>query len=607
VLDDAIVVIEHLAHRAAEGVAARDAMVEIAPTLIGSSACTLAIFVPFMALGGLTGAFFRVLALSIAFMLTASLGICLVYVSWIPLGRKPHEERPGRIQRLHERALESVRGRRWIAFLVPLVLVAVLWPLSSTLGSGFLPEMDEGSLILDYVAPPGASAAETDRMLRLIEREIDTVPEIVAWSRRTGDQLGFFITEPNNGDYVLRLAKQRGRGAEEIADDLRGKIAEKQPALDIEFGQLIEDVVGDLTTNPEPIEIRVLGEDRVLDQERAEQIAARIEKIRGVVDVRSGVVVSGPNLRIVPGAGARRAGLGPEALAQLVAPYVGGLDAGVVPRGARAWPVRVTLPAPVGAPGVAALAEARVPVAPGRWGRLGDIATIAVTPGETEIARDDQRTMVSATARLSGRDLGSAMADIMRTVGRDVALAPGMAVRYAGQWAEQQQSFRELFVVLAGAIAAILLVLLFAFRSWKLAGSVIAIGLASLFGVFVFLHLTGATFNIASFVGAIMVVGIVAENAYFLVAAYLDGVAQGLSSDEAAEAAALRRRRPVLMTTLAGVAALAPLAFGPGSGAALLRPLAIAVIGGFAGSAPLLLLVLPHWLAASEQPRKVAA
>jgi cobalt-zinc-cadmium resistance protein CzcA len=266
----------------------------------------------------------------------------------------------------------------------------------------------------------------------------------------------------------------------------------------------------------------------------------------------------------------------------------------------------VTLPAPVGLPGVAALAEARVPLSPGHWARLGDLATLVVAPGETEISRDDQRTMVSVTARLSGRDLGSAMGDIQHRVAKDIPLPPGMAVRYAGQWAEQQQSFKELAIVLLGAVAAVLLVLLFAFRSWKLAGSVLSIALASLAGVFVALHLFGATFNIASFVGAIMVVGIVSENAYFLVAAYLEALARGDAPGDAAESAAHRRARPVLMTTLAGIAALAPLALGQGSGSALLRPLAIAVIGGFAGSAALLLLVLPHWLAASGRPGETA-
>ena len=603
VLDDAIVVIEHLAHRASEGVGVRQAMVEIAPTQIGSSLCTLAIFLPFMALGGLTGAFFRVLALSITFMLVSSLAIVLVYVPWIRLPTKPPNEKEGRFGRLHERALAGTRRRRWIAFAVPLLLVVLLLPLTSTLGSGFLPEMDEGSLILDYVAPPGASASETDRMLKLIEGDINAVPEIIAWSRRTGDQLGFFITEPNNGDYVLRLAKKRHRSSAEIADGLRAVFAQKQPALAVEFGQLIEDVVGDLTTNPQPIEVRVLGEDRVLDQDRAGQIARMIATVRGVVDIKSGVVVSGPNLSIVPGPVAQRAGLGPDALAEFVAPYVRGLDAGFVPRGPRAWPIRVTFVAPVGAPGVAALAETRVPLGPGRWARLGDIATLVVTPGETEISRDDQRTMVSVTARLSGRDLGSAMNDIQRRVPKEVPLPPGMAVRYAGEWAEQQQSFKELAIVLAGAVAAVLLLLLFAFRSWKIAGSVIAIALASLVGVFVALHLFQATFNIASFVGAIMVVGIVAENAYFLVAAYLDALAAGFAPGDAADAAARRRSRPVLMTTLAGIAALAPLALGQGSGSALLRPLAVAVIGGFAGSAPLLLLILPHWLAGSGRPQ----
>jgi len=279
-----------------------------------------------------------------------------------------------------------------------------------------------------------------------------------------------------------------------------------------------------------------------------------------------------------------------------VAPYVHGIDAGILPRGARSWPVRVTLPFAAGASGARALADARVPVAPGRWGRLGDLATLHVEPGETEIARDDEHTMVPVTARLSGSDLGSAMKEIQRRVGRDVALPAGMSVRYAGQWADQQESFRDLLLVLIGATCAVFLVMLFAFRSWGRAGAALAVALASLATVFVALRVTGQTFNIASFVGAIMVVGIVAENAYFLVAAHVHELEHGASPREAARLAARRRTRPVLMTTAAGVAALLPLALQAGAGGALLSPLAVAVIGGFAGSALLLLLVLPACL-----------
>jgi multidrug efflux pump subunit AcrB len=607
VLDDAIVVVEHLAHRArvdATAADARRAVAEITPTLIGSSACTLAIFLPFLYLGGVTGAFFRVLALAMVLMLTSSLVLCIVLVPWFPVPRPrvapAAEPAPG----LLERALDPLLRRRWIAFAIAALFIAAVVPLRATLGSGFLPEMDEGSLILDYVAPPGFTLAETDRILRQVEREIAAVPEIASWSRRTGDQLGFFITEPNIGDYVLRLKTGRKRSADEIADALRERIAATQPALEIEFGQLIEDVIGDLTTSPEPIEVRILGEDRRLDQARAEQVARILETVRGVVDVKSGVVVSGPNLTVKPGPGALRAGLDAGALAERVAPYVSGVEAGQIARGVRAWPIRLLLPRPPATAGPTALADVRVPVADGAWGRLGDLATIAIEPGETEINRDNQRTMVASTARLAGRDLGSAMAEIQRRIVREIPLAPGMAVHYGGLWAEQQQSFRGLLAVLVGAAGAVLLVFLASFRSWGRAAAVLVVCAASLAGVFAVLHVGGATFNIASFVGAIMVVGIVAENAYFLVAAYRDALVRGETPDIAASFAARRRLRPVLMTTAAGIAALAPLALGWGSGSALLRPLALAVIGGFMNSALLLLLVLPPLLAATGAGRE---
>jgi multidrug efflux pump subunit AcrB len=469
--------------------------------------------------------------------------------------------------------------------------------LKAGVGSGFLPEMDEGALILDYVTPPGTSVTETDRMLRQVEAGFDSVPEIVAWSRRTGDQLGFFITEPNTGDHVLRLKARRHRSGEEIADGLRARIAATQPMIEVEFGQLIEDVIGDLTTSPQPIEVRVYGEDRKLVEARARDAADLIAKVRGVVDVKSGVVVSGPNLTVIPGPLAQRAGLGAAELARATEPYLQGLEAGQIQRGARSWPVRVVLPLDPSGTGPTALRDVRVPVPGGRWARLGDVATLNVEPGETEIVRDDQRTMVDVTARLSGRDLGSAVAEIQRALRRGLSLGPGMSLRYAGQWAEQQSSFKGLAGVLIGATAAVLLVLLLAFRSWRRSVMVIFVAAASLAGAFVALRLGGATFNVASFVGAIMVVGIVAENAFFLVAEHQRGLASGAAPADAAAAAAKRRTRPVLMTTAAGVAALSPLAFGMGSGAALLRPLAIAVVGGFMVSAPLLLLVLPALLA----------
>ena len=598
VLDDGIVVVEHLAARSTgEHPATRSqAMAEIFPVLVGSSLCSLAIFLPFVLLGGVTGAFFRVLTLSMALMLGSSLLLCLTLVPLTAPRSHPTHAGPRRGSAPFTKALERATERRWIGVAAALAFVLLAIPLYLSLGSGFLPEMDEGSLILDYIAPPGTSLQETDRLLQEVEEEIAAMPEILTWSRRTGDQLGFFVTEPNIGDYALRLRAKHRRGAEEIADDLRGRIEKTQPALAVEFGQLVEDVIGDLTTTPQPIEIRIFDENRRIAEDKAREVAAVLGHVRGVVDVKDGVVVSGPNVTIAPRPAASRVGESAEDLALEVTPAIGGTEAGSIARGARAWPIRFVMPRPSGLSGAEVISRIPIPVGTAAV-RTGEVAAVQTAPGETEIGRDNLRTMVAPTARLSGRDLGSAMAEIQRQVRAHVALPPEARIQYAGMWAEQQSSFRGLAGVLLGALALVTAILLFSFRSWRMSLAVLLVVFSSLLGVFLALHLGRASFNISSFVGAIMMVGIVSENAYFLVAAHRDALRRGRTAVEAAREASMRRARPVLMTTFAGVAALAPLALGVGAGSALLRPLAIAVVGGFVTSAFLLLLVLPSLLA----------
>jgi len=601
VLDDAIVVVEHLAHRGSmpdhEGTSA--AMAQILPSLVGSSLCTIVIFLPFMLLGGITGAFFRVLALSMVLMLTSSLAVCLAVLPLIS------RIRPARIgHRLSAPLLmvgrdlvQSAVSHGWIAAGALVILVLAIIPLQRTLGSGFLPEMDEGAIILDFALPPGTSLTEADAMLGRVEAEIGATPEIVSWSRRTGDELGFFLTEPNIGDYVLRLRDGKRRSAEEIEEDLRQRIESTLPAAEIEFGQLVEDAIGDLTTSAEPIEVRIYGEDRPLVEAKAREAALLLAGIRGVVDIKDGTTVSGPDFTIRPGSGSKRLGLLGDDFARAVEPLVAGIPAGEIVRGGRTWPIRFVLARPAGPPDLGAIGRMEVPVAPGHSMRLEDLAAVQVDPGETQIHRDNLRTMVPVTARLGGRDLGSAMVEVQQVLGRELPLPSDMSIRYAGQWAEQQSSFRSLASVMVGATAAVLLIFLISFRSWRQSGAVLAVVAASLAGVFAALHVGRATFNISSFVGAIMVVGIVSENAYFVIVEHRRGVRTGMTLSSAAAAAAERRARPVLMTTVAGIVALAPLALQLNRGSAMLSPLALAVVGGFLVSAPLLLLVLPSLLA----------
>jgi len=598
VADDAIVVVEYLAHRSEVPLAS--ALAELVPGMLASSGCTLAIFLPFVWLGGVAGAFFRVLALTMALMLTASLTLCFTIV---PQFVAVAPEGPGRsrLARLRERIgpgfAEGARvfiRRPWAAVLATVIVLGAAVALGRSLGTGFLPEMDEGALILDFVTPPGTSPTETQKLLAGIERELAKTPEIEATSGRIGDQLGFFITEPNVGDYVLRLKHRRSRGAEEVASDLRERIESQWPMVRVEFGQLVEDVIGDMIAVPQPIEVRLYDEDRPLLERSARDVAALLSGIRGVVDIDPGVVVSGPSITFAPTAEGRRLGLDAGTLADAVRPAIAGIDAGEIVRGARAWPVRVTVPREADI--VSELRSLPIPVAPGRTRPLAEVATVHADTGRTEIHRDDMRTTLSITARLEGRDMGSAMREVQRVLAARLPLPPTMSLRYAGLYAEQQASFLALALVLLGAVAAVTLVLLMAFHTWRATLAVMAVTLASLAGVFGALHLAGATFNLSSFVGAIVLVGIVAENAVFVVLAYGEQLKRGLAPAVAAEAAALRRARPVLMTTLAGIGALLPLAFGFGSGSALLKPLAVAVVGGFALSSMLLLLVLPALL-----------
>ena len=600
VLDDAIVVVEHLVHESGAGQTRAVAMAELSPVLLASSLCTLAIFIPFGLLGGVAGAFFRVLAVSVALMLTLSLLLCLTLLPGL-VGRRLSAARRPLPQLGHATLGRLLPHRRAVLLAVMFVAVAAAI-LATGIGSGFLPDMDEGTLILDYITPPGTSLDETSRLLGVVEQEIARTPEITAWSRRTGDQLGFFVTEPNRGDYTLRLRRGKRRDADEIADDLRQRIAASAPAVDVEFGQLVEDVIGDLTTNPEPVEIRVFGEDRALARRLAVTAADLLDRVPGVVDVRNGVVVSGPNLLLAPSERAVRMGLGVAALSRGAGAAVGGIPAGQIPRGAREWPIRLVLPRPA-EDRVGAVLESRVPLESTGSAILADLTRSQVVPGDVEIARNNQRSVVPITARLSGRDLGSAIAAIRDRFRDSLTVPPTLHLEYAGLYAEQQSSFRGLALVLLLASCCVMLVLLVAFRSWVQALAVLATAIASLAGVMLGLRITGQTFNLSSFVGMIMVVGIVAENACFLVAAHRRFVASGHVPATAAAMAARRRVRPVLMTTLAGLAALLPLALGWGAGAAMLRPLAVAVSGGFALSAALLLVFLPtllSWSSASD-------
>lgn len=616
IIDDTIVIIENIFRHFREKHesvthAIGHAIKEILPAVFGSSASTIVIFIPFAFLSGVTGAFFKSLSLTMGLALLVSLVISLVLAPLLvsrlvrikDLEQEAKHEKPGRIIKFYTRALTALLKRRYIILPTILFIIGGGYWLYTQLGSGFMPDMDEGAFILDYSSPAGTSLDETHRMLLKVERIIMSIPEVEAYSRRTGTQMGFFITEPNKGDYLIKLKKQRHRTSNEIVDELRARIESTQPSLRIEFGNAIQDLIGDLTSVPSPIEIKVFGENKALIQAKAKEIAEMISGIPGVVDVFNGITISGPAIVLSMDEGAiGRAGLTVDDVRQALDNDIKGTVAAEVQQNEKLIGIRVRLP-DIYRKNTERLRSIRIFSPYGGTFLLGSLATITVDPGQSEIARENLKQMVAVTARISGRDLGSTVADIQRTLKERLVVPNGVTLQYGGTYETQQESFRGLLLVLFGASLLVITVLTIEFESNFIPAVVYAVTLLSLFGVFAALWITNVNFNITSFMGAIMVVGIVAENSIFIVH-YAETLRKnGASHRESLIEAATIRFRPIIMTALAAILALLPLALGIGAGAQMQQPLAIAVIGGFTTSSILLLFVLPVLLVRNERTK----
>jgi multidrug efflux pump subunit AcrB len=608
VVDDAIVVIEHGVRRLRESpengrgpllAASREMLVP----LTGSSIATMVIFLPLASLSGVTGAFFRPLSLTVALALGVSYAFAMLVVPLVThvlvrdgdAHRHDVGPRFARFVAGYERLLgRLLREPRHVAYAGAGALALGALALAR-LGTGFLPEMDEGGFVLDYRAPPGTSLSETDRQLREVERILGDTPEVASYSRRTGLALGGFLTEANEGDFFVRLNPPPRREVGDVIDDVRGRIEREVPALQVELPQLVEDLIGDLTAVPQPIEVKLFAPDAAQLRALAETVASRLRTLPGVVDTKSGVVVAGDALRIaVDRVRAEALGLDPERVARLARIALEGDVATEIQRSEKMVGVRVWT-APEARNRIARIARLRLRAGDGSTAALERIAKIERVTGEPQITRENSRTMVAVTARISGRDLGSAMRDVKREVAK-LQLPAGTYVEYGGLYGEQQRSFRSLAAVIGAATLLAGLVLLYLYESARALLAVAAVGAVTGSAVFVGLWLTGSELNVASLVGLTMVVGITAETAIFFLSQWSDSRAR-LPGDAALFEAARARLRPILMTGLAAALALLPLALGIGRGSAMLQPLAIAILSGLVAAVPAVLLLLPPLLA----------
>ena len=638
VIDDAIVVVENIVlHRdlgQSRIEAIRSALKEISIPLVGSTITPVVVFIPLIVITGVYGVFFRALAVTMTVSLLTSLGLA---VTWTPnlsqyfIRRKnegddaigptaaSESEEPGtdgsseaskllaaeekhlsgfflRVVDFHERWLRRALERPLLLVVFSVSLIVVSFVCFQFSDTDLLPEMDEGGFVIDYIMPAGSSLAETNRVVGHVEQMLREVPEVESTSRRTGLQLGLAaVTEANAGDILVKLKSKRNRDIEEIITDVRADIKKEEPALDIEFTQVLQDMIGDLTSAPEPIQIKLFSQDPKQLEEWAPKVADAIGKIHGVVDILNGIdnTISGPAVTFqVDPSVAARGGFTAEEVALDAAAILEGEPAPTpVVVNDRAYTLRVRFPTANRA-SLEAMRDTLLVSSSGHTATLGALATVIETPGQTEIRRENLLRDVAVTARLEGRGLGSGVADVQKVVA-GLQLPSSIRVVYGGQYAEQQQNFHDLVIVLILAVLLLFIVLLFEFGSFAAPVAILASALLSTSGVFIALLITRTTFNISSFMGMIMVIGIVAKNGILLLDADQKMRSLGESAERAMLLAARRRLRPIAMTALATVAGMLPLAFAIGAGSQMLQPLAIAVIGGVLISMILSLIITP--------------
>jgi multidrug efflux pump subunit AcrB len=612
VIDDAIVVVENIVMHRDKGQsraeAIRSAIREIRVPLVGSTVTPIVVFLPLISITGVTGVFFRALAVTVGMALLTSLALALTWTPTLshyfirkragaPTGeQEEHSSVPRWLMNPYERVLKMALQHPLLLTVFCVLLIGGSYVCYRNCGSDLLPAMDEGGFIIDYIMPAGSSLEETNRVVSHVEQILRAVPEVEGTSRRTGLQLGLAaVTEANTGDISVKLKRKRSRSGDEVIADVRAKVKAAEPVLDVEFPQLLQDMIGDLTNAPEPVVIKLFSQDPELLQAWAPKVGDTIKKIPGVVDVLDGIenTISGPaTLFNVDPSVTARAGFSPEEVELDTSAILQGEPASLpVVLNDRSYTIRVRFPEQTRA-SMDAIQNTLLVSSTGKTATLGSLAKVVEIPGQTEIRRENLQRDVAVTARFEGMNLGDGMAKVQQAIA-DANLPPSIRVQYGGQFEEQQKSFKDLAFVLLLAIVLVFIVLLFEFGNFAAPIAVLASALLSTCGVFLALVVTGTTFNLSSFMGLIMVIGIVAKNGILLLDADQKFRAAGIPAEESMMRAGERRLRPIMMTALATVAGMLPLALALGAGSQMLQPLAIAVIGGILASMVLSLVVTP--------------
>ncbi len=605
IIDDGVVILEHIMRRLSEDSKNESASgtvlvasMQMLKPLAGSSFGTIIIFLPLAFIGGVTGGFFKALAVTMAIALTISFFYVFLVVPL--LGEKllkpsdaKHLEMVGPyLGRLHKAYQQLMIGLMNKTYYLPMILIGLFtigYVSYSQVGTGFMPHMDEGGFILDYIAPPGTSLTETDRLLRQVEKLITDTPEVDSYSRRTGLQLGGGITEANMGDIFIHLKPKPRRAIDKIMGEIRTKIQLTIPGLEIETSQLMEDVIGDLTAVPQPIEIKLFGDNLNILKDVANLVADKLGAVAGVVEVKNGIVISGDAVTIqVDRIKAALLGLDSDAITRQIHTMLMGNVVGQVQSSEKLVGIRVWTAKDLHQR-IKQLQRLPLRTATGHYISLYRVATISIDEGQAQITRENQKTMIAVKARIDGRDMGSTMHDV-KAMMQKIKLHPSIYFEYGGLYQEQQKSFFDLSIVFISALLLVMLLLLYLYENLYIVFSILITTLLSLSGVFLGLWLTGTELNISAMMGMTMIIGMVTEIAVFYFAELTSYPQHGKKE---LIASGLMRMRPILMTTIIAILALMPLALGIGTGSTMQQPLAIAIISGLLFAIPLVLLVMP--------------
>lgn len=609
IVDDGIVMIEHLVRRIREKNTTndslahrlREAAVEFTKPLAGSSAATIIIFIPLAFLGGVTGAFFQALSLTMASALIASF-----LMAWlaVPLLAEHllHEkdaniEDSGRIFNAIQNQYRNIMNKLvkkpiWLlAGLTPFILLGGYS--YKQVGSGFMPHMDEGGFILDFVQKPGTSITESDRVVNQIEKIIVNNPAVQTYSSRLGGQLGGGITESNQGDMFIKLKPFPRPPIDQVMSEIRNQIAAKVPGVEVETALLMEDVIGDLTAVPQPIEIKLYGDNFENLIQTADKVANAISSVKGVVEIKNGVVQAGDAITVkVDRDKAAIEGVSPESITTQMNQWLTGIVTTQIQQGIKMVGVRVWTPKS-SRQTIEDIAKLSIRAPDGHLFPLSRVATIKVETGQPQITRENLKRMVAVTARIEGRDMGSTIADIKQILKQPNLLPDNIYYELGGLYKQQQIAFKGLIAVFISALALVFLLLLFLYEDFAAATAILSAPLLATGMVFTGLWVTSMELNITAMMGMTMIVGIVTEVSIFYFSEYQALLKQNLSIQQAIVQAGVNRMRPIVMTTMAAILALIPLAIALGQGSEMQQPLAIAIISGLIVQVPLVIIVMP--------------